>query len=68
MNIEKTITVNISEEELKKIVAEYVEKETKHKIDPENVKFPIGQRTEGDGWGEHYVHFLKGCVVTYKDN
>lgn len=62
MEIKKSITINLSEDDLKKIVADYLQKEG-YKVEENDVAFSIGNRCEGFGMAEHKVVYFKGCNV-----
>ena len=62
MEIKKSITINLSEDDLRKIVADYLQKDG-YKVEEKDVDFLIRYRCEGYGMMEHEVSYLKGCNV-----
>lgn len=66
MEINKTVRVDITEDELKSIVAEFVSKKVNKDIKSESVSFQIGRKCDYDD--RYSVEYVKGCSVTYLDN
>lgn len=66
MNIENKITVTIAENELKKIVAEYLTEHGSFKFEPENVTLHVESTTKGYGMGEYQVTRFKECTAVTK--
>lgn len=66
MNIKKNITIDLSEDELKYIVADYL-KRNGYEVATKDVKFSVGSRCEGIGPMEHEVTYFKGCFVRCKE-
>lgn len=66
MNIKKNITINLSEEEVKQIIAEYLYNEG-YKVRADDVTLSVGSRLEGYGMAEHEVHYFKGAYINCKD-
>lgn len=62
MEIKRNITINLSESELKEIVAKHL-KDEGYNADAENVKFNVSRHLEGFGMGEHEVLNFDGCKV-----
>ena len=52
MNINKNITINLSEDDVKEIIADYCNKNG-YKVKPDDVTLSIGSRCVGFGPGEH---------------
>lgn len=63
MNIEKKITISLSEDDIKNLVADYLVKEG-YKVTSENVKLSVKTRWEGYGMAEHQVPYFEECTVT----
>lgn len=62
MKIKKNITIDLTENDVKQIIVEYV-KSKGYETTIENVNFFIGSKTEGFGMGEYDVDYLKHCSV-----
>lgn len=62
MNIKKNITIELSEEDVKKIIADYLIKEG-YKATPDNVLLHVSSRIEGYGMGEHEVTRFNGAFI-----
>lgn len=65
MNVNKTITISLSETDVKVIVAQYLNHEG-YKVSPEDVKLEVGNEWRGYGMSEHQVPCFKGCSVVLK--
>lgn len=63
MNIEKKITISLSEDDVKNIVADYLVKEG-YKVTSEDVKLSVEIKWVGYGIGEHQVACFKECTAT----
>ena len=63
MDIIKNIEIKFTEQDIKTIVASYCCEHGYSGVKPEDVTVNIGTRCEGYGYGEHDVHYLKGCSV-----
>jgi hypothetical protein len=62
MEIKENITINLSEEDVKEIIVDYLNKKG-YKVKSDNVKLSIGSRLEGYGMMEHEVTYFKGAYV-----
>ena len=62
MKIIKNVTVELSEKDLKQIIAEHMKNEGFDAL-PENVSFNVGTRLTGCYRDEHEETYLKGCTV-----
>ena len=60
MKILRSITVNMTPDELNKAVKEYLEKEG---FEVHEVNFKVCPHTEGFGTAEHTTYALDGCDV-----
>lgn len=65
MNIVKCITIELTPDNLREIVAEYLKTEG-YEVEKKNVKFNVGRHLEGYGMGEHEVTEFLGLSVTAK--
>lgn len=65
MNIENKITITLTENDLKEIVAEYLT-EKGYKVTTDNVTLSVGNKWVGFGMDEHQVTFFKECVAVVK--
>lgn len=68
MQINKTVHVTLTEDELKAIVAEYVGKKVNKDIRPENVSFTIGKKFDSDYDDRFGTDYIKVCSVNYLDS
>ena len=67
VNVTKTVRVDLSEEELKSIIAEYVGKKVNKDIKPESVCFNIGKKFDNDIDDRFGTDYIKNCSVTYSE-
>ena len=65
MIVNKTITITLAENDVKVIIAQYLNHEG-YKVKPEDVKLEVGNRWEGYGTAEHQVPYFKECSVVLK--
>lgn len=65
MNINKNITINLSEDAVKGIIADYCNKNG-YKVKPDDVTLSIDSRYVGFGPGEHMEHYFTGAKVRVK--
>ena len=65
MDIEKKITITLTENDVKEIVAEYLTKKG-YRVTPENVKLNVSNKWEGYGMSEHQVPYFKECTAVVK--
>ncbi len=63
MNIKKNITISLSEEDVKEIISDYLNRNG-YEVKKENITFPVGSRLEGYGMAEHPVYYFKGACVS----
>ena len=67
MEINKTVNVNLTEDEVKKIIADYVGKELNKSIRPEQVVFTIGKKYDNDIDDRFGTDYIKNCSVIYRE-
>ena len=65
MEINPTITISLSEDDLKNIVKKFIEETVGYDITM-NISFNIGKKTVGYGMNEHPVEYFEGCTIQYK--
>lgn len=66
MEIKKNITINFSEEDVKKIIADYLNREG-YVVEVSNVRLEVGSTCVGYGRDEHMVTRFKGAYVDCKE-
>ena len=66
MKIEKNITINFSEEEVKEIIADYLSKKG-YEVTPDDVQLSVGSRTKNWGTSEYELIYFKGAYVECKE-
>lgn len=66
MQIIKNITIELSEKDVKEIIADYLNKEG-YKITVDDISFSVGSRIEGYGMGEHEVNYFKAAYIKCKE-
>lgn len=66
MNIKKNTTINLSKEDVKEIISEYLSNNG-FKVKKDDITFSVGSRIEGYGMGEYEVNYFKGALVNCKD-
>ncbi len=66
MNIKKNVTINLSEDDVKEIIAEYCNKNG-YRVTVENVILFVGNRYVGYGTNEHKECYFGGCRVNVMD-
>lgn len=66
MEIKKNITINLSKEDLKQIIADYLVKDG-YNVKPSDINFNVSSQLEGYGMAEHEVTVFKGCTVNCKE-
>ena len=66
MEIKKNITINLSENDVKEIIADYLKREG-YDVTVNDVTLSIGSRCEGYGDAEHEVVYFKGAYVNCKE-
>lgn len=62
MNIEQCITIDLSEQDLKEIVLDFIKKHG-YETDIKNINFDVGTTLLGYGYGEYKKTILRGCKV-----
>lgn len=67
MNIKKNITINLSEDDVKEIIAEYCNKNG-YKVKAEDVSLSTSNRCVGWGTGEHMEPYFAGAKVAVKED
>lgn len=65
MGIIKNITVELSENDVKIIIADYFQREG-HKVSKDDISIVIGSRLEEYGMSEHTVNYFEGAYVKMK--
>lgn len=65
MNIESKITITLSENDVKEIVADYLNKKG-YKVSVDNVTLSVGIDWVGYGMDEHQVARFKECTAVVK--
>ena len=65
MNIDKKITIRLSEEDVKNIIAQYLTKEG-YPVSPDEVSFNVGSKWVGYGYNETRVEYFKDCTAVVK--
>ena len=69
MEIKTNITVKLSEEDVKHMIAEYVSKKIGYVVSKNDVEFFIGSKSIGYGiGGEYKVDCIKCVQVSYKED
>ena len=63
MKILNNITIEITQEDLKEIISDYISKQG---YKTENITFSYGSRFEGYGMTEREVPYFDGCTVKAK--
>ena len=66
MNIKKNITINLSEDEVKQVIADYLIREG-YDVTAKDVSLSVGTRSEGYGMAEHDVTYFKGCYINCQE-
>ena len=66
MEIKKSITINLSEEDVKEIITDYLNGRG-YEVKADNVRLSVGSRIEGYGMAEHEVTYFKGAYVDCKE-
>lgn len=66
MQIKKNITIELSEKDVKEIIADYLNKEG-YKITVDDVSLSVGSRIEGYGMGEHEVNYFEAAYIKCKE-
>lgn len=66
MEIKKNITINLSENDVKEIITDYLKREG-YDVTVNDVTLSIGSRCEGYGDAEHEVVYFKVAYVNCKE-
>ena len=66
MNINKTVTIHMSEADVKALVAEYLTKEG-YAVSPDDVVLSAKIKYVGYGMNEHEVAYFDECVATVQE-
>ena len=66
MEIKKNITIELSENDVKEIIASYLKNEG-YVVTSDNVNLSIGLRIQGFGMGEHEEAYFKAAYVKCKE-
>lgn len=66
MEVLKNITIHLTEEDVKQIIAEYVNRQKGYSVTPEDVTLKIGSVLQGYGTAEHEVQIFERCDVNCK--
>ena len=66
MEIKKSITINLSANDVKEIIADYLKKDG-YVVTVDDISFSAGSRCEGYGMAEHYVSYFDGASVKCKE-
>ena len=66
MEIKKNITIELSENDVKEIIADYLKREG-YEVRVSDVDCSIGTRCEGFGRAETYVPYFKGAFIKCKE-
>lgn len=66
MNIKKNITIELSENDVKEIIADYLNREG-YGVTVDDVSLSVGSRIEGFGIGEYEVNYFKAAYVKCKE-
>ena len=66
MEIKKNITIKLSENDVKEIIADFLKRDG-YNVTVDDVSFSVGTRCEGFGTAEHYVSCFNGAFVKCKE-
>ena len=66
MEIKKNITIELSENDVKEIIASYLKNEG-YVVTSDNVNLSVGSRIKGFGMGEYEEVYFKAAYVKYKE-
>ena len=66
MEIKKDITIELSENDVKEIIADYLQKEG-YGVVSEDVRLSVSSRLEGYGMVEYPVNYFEGAFVKCKE-
>ena len=66
MEIKKNITIELSENDVKEIITEYLKREG-YTATVDDVRLSVGSRLEGYGVAEHPVNYFEGAFIKCKE-
>lgn len=66
MNIKKNITIELSEEDVKNIIADYLNNDG-YNVTADDVVLSVDSKLEGYGPMEHIVNYFKGASIKCKE-
>jgi len=66
MTIKKNITIELSESDVKEIIADYLNKEG-YKVVVDDVSFDVGSRTKGYPFDEYEERYFKAAFIKCKE-
>lgn len=66
MEIKKNITIELSENDVKEIIVDYLKREG-YEVKVGDVDCSVGTRCEGFGRSETYIHYFKGAFIKCKE-
>lgn len=65
MDVEKKITITLSENDVKEIVSKYLTN-SGYDVPPENVKLVVSNKWVGYGMSEHQQPYFKECTAVVR--
>lgn len=65
MDIKKNITINLSSDDVRQIISDYLTKDG-YSVNSDDIEFDIEEECHGYGAGEHYEYVFEGCSVRGK--
>lgn len=66
MEIKKNITIELSENDVKEIITDYLNREG-YNVSSKDVELSVGQKLQGYMMDEHYVTYFKGAFIKCKE-
>ena len=67
MNISNNITIHLTQDDVKEIIAEYIKTQKGYSVTADNVTLRVGTECRGYGMAEHDVTVFKGWDVEGKE-
>ena len=67
MKLSKSMTIHLTENDVKEIIAEYIKTQKGYSITADDVTLKVGVECHGYGMAEHDVTVFKGCDVDVKE-
>ena len=67
MNISKSITIHLTEDDVKEIIAERIRSQEGLNVAADDVTLRVGTECRGYGMAEHDVTVFKSCDVEVKE-